>query len=51
MSIGIPDRKEANGISCVMSCWISIKDIRNVHKSCHESTEVASSLDKRMFFS
>lgn len=49
MSIYILDREEVSGISHVMSCWISIKGIRNVHKSCHESTELVSSLDKRMY--
>lgn len=49
MGIYTPDRKEASGISLVMSCWISIKGIRNVHKSCRESTELVSSLDKRMY--
>lgn len=48
MSIYTPDRKETSGNSHVMSCWISIKGIRNVHKSCHESTELVS-LDERMY--
>lgn len=32
-----------------MSYQVSIKGIRNVHKSCHESAELVISLDKRMY--
>lgn len=47
--IGKKQGSGASGISLEICCQISIKCVTTVHRSCHESTALDSSLDKRMY--